>query len=124
MAMTSTVVIKVSAAIEFVTGLALIIAPRAVVELLFGGTLGGPGVPVGRIGGIALLSLALACWPYSEALGGMRSAHVALLIYNLLVAALLFYLGWTGEFTGFLLWPAALLHGVIALLLAFARRRA
>jgi hypothetical protein len=122
--MTSVVVVKVSAAIEFVTGLALIIAPHAVVELLFGGTLGGPGVPVGRIGGIALLSLALACWPYFKALGGVPSAYVALLTYNVLVAALLSYFGWTGEFAGLLLWPAALLHGVIALLLAVAWRRA
>lgn len=118
------VVIAVSAAIEFVTGLALMIAPHAVVQLLFGDTLGGAGVPVGRIGGIALLCLALACWPDFKALGGLPSAHVALLTYNLLVAALLSYLGWTGEFAGLLLWPAAVLHAVITLLLAVAWRRA
>jgi hypothetical protein len=60
---------------------------------------------LGRIAGFALLALGWACWPSQEATEG---GHVplALLIYNLLVAVYLAYMGIGEELAGILLWPA------------------
>lgn len=53
---------SVAAAIEAATGLALIIYPQAVASLLLGADLVAAGIAVGRVAGIALLSVGLACW--------------------------------------------------------------
>jgi len=49
--------------VEIGTGLALIVDPAIVVALLLGADLAGIGPAVGRCFGIALLALAVACWP-------------------------------------------------------------
>lgn len=102
---------------EAATGVALIVVPSLVARVLLGTELTGVAIPVGRVAGISLLSLAIACWtgkqPSHAALGGMA-------IYSLLVTLYLLYLGIRGEFVGPLLWPAAALHAVLTLLLARA----
>jgi hypothetical protein len=105
-----------AAALEAVTGLALLIDPVVVARLLLGGDLTGMGPPLGRVAGIALLSLGLACWQWP----GTASPGVfrALLTYNLLVTLYLLWLGIGGEWVGVLLWPAMALHAVLTLLLA------
>jgi hypothetical protein len=45
-----------------------------------------------------------------------------MLTYNALIALYLAYLGTLGHMRGYLLWPAIALHGVMALLLMWARR--
>ena len=49
--------LSVAAAIEAATGVALIVFPQAVSSLLLGADLAGAGIAVGRVAGIALLSL-------------------------------------------------------------------
>jgi hypothetical protein len=109
-----------SAAVEAVTGLALIAYPPLVTLLLLGKRLSGPGIALGRVAGFALLSLGLACWPAGEAVDGKTPGHRAMLTYNLLVALYLLGLGIGGESTGMLLWPAFVLHALLTILLARA----
>ncbi|MCE9607600.1 MAG: hypothetical protein K8U03_22155 [Planctomycetia bacterium] len=102
---------------EAATGAALIVAPSLVARLLLGTELSGVADAVGRVAGISLLSLSIACWPGKKptraALGGMAT-------YGLLVTFYLLYLGIRGEWVGPLLWPAVALHAVLTLLLARA----
>ena len=107
-----------SAAVEGPTALALVVAPGLVAHLLFGK---GPYVvaeAIARIAGIALLSLVVACVLPT-------GARTAILVYNILVGGYLLSLGLTGYADGVLLWPAVVIHGVMALLLMrdSARRR-
>ncbi|MGH7178903.1 MAG: hypothetical protein ACREJC_16120 [Tepidisphaeraceae bacterium] len=102
---------------EAATGLALVAVPDTVVRLLLGTAVTGAGIPLGRLAGIALLALGLACWPgKSEA----RPALRAMLTYNSLATLYLLFLGLRGEWVGWLLWPAVVLHAGLTLLLARA----
>ncbi|WP_246669462.1 MULTISPECIES: hypothetical protein [unclassified Bradyrhizobium] len=48
---------------EAATGLALLIAPSLVGQLLLGEQLSGVATPVARVAGMALIALGIACWP-------------------------------------------------------------
>ena len=98
---------------EAATGLALLVVPSTVGQLLLGAELTGVAVPVARVTGIALIALAVACWPGRTALCGM-------LTYSLLATAFLAYLGIRGNWVGPLLWPAIALHALLTILLARA----
>jgi hypothetical protein len=112
-----------AAVVEVMTGLALLANPAIVASLLLGSDLSDPGKAVARCFGIALLGLALACWPGREGAGSDVSAWRGMLTYNLLIAVYLAYLGTTRGMRGALLWPAVLLHAAVAIWLLFARRR-
>ena len=110
-------VIAFSAGAEAVTGLALIAAPALVGRALLGDELPVLGRVVARCFGIALIALALAVWPDRDRVTGAPALR-AMLLYN---ASLAGYLGWLGlrwHLGGILLWPAALLHAAVAVLLA------
>ena len=101
---------------EAATGLALLIAPALVAQLLLGEGLAGVAIPVARVAGIALAALAIACWPGPPLLG--------MLTYSTAVALYLAYLGFAGGLAGVLLWPAVVLHVVLSILLGRAWRDA
>jgi hypothetical protein len=67
-------------------------------------------VIVARVTGIALVALAVACWPRTPLLG--------MLIYSAAVTLYFATLGLSGAASGVLLWPAAGLHLVMTALLA------
>ena len=114
--MTTRTLLRLSAGLETVTGIALIALPDLVARLLLGTGLSGSGIAVARVGGFGLLSLGFACWPgWDEVTAG---AIRALFTYNLLAALYLGYLRVGGGFDGFLLWPASILHALLALLMA------
>jgi hypothetical protein len=96
---------------ELATGVALMAVPSLVGRLLLGAELAGVAIPVARVFGIALIALGVACWPGRTALCGM-------LTYNALAALYLAYVGLGGQWVGRLLWPAVVLHSVLAALLA------
>jgi hypothetical protein len=98
---------------EAATGLALLVVPSPVGRLLLGAELTGVSIPVARMLGIALIALAVACWPGLTALCGM-------LTYGALATAFLAYVGSRGHWVGPLLWPAVGLHAVIAIFLGRA----
>ena len=99
---------------EAATGLALLIAPALVAQLLLGEGLAGVAIPVARVAGIALVALAIACWPGPPLLG--------MLTYSTAVALYLAYLGLAGGLAGVLLWPAVALHVVLSIFLGRAWR--
>jgi len=109
-------VLAVSAAIEGATGAALILIPEIVSRVLLGAELGSAGVAVARVAGFGFLSLTIACWPRGN--GASLQTIRALFVYNLLAGLYLGYLTVGGGFTGYLLWPACILHVALALLFA------
>jgi hypothetical protein len=94
---------------EFATGVALLLVPSLVGQWLFGAELAGVGIPVARVTGIALIGLGIACWPGPPLLG--------MLTYSAAAALYLAYVGLSGGFVGVLLWPAVVLHVILAALL-------
>ena len=103
-----------AAVAEAATGLALLIVPSLVVQLLLGEELTGIAIPVARVAGIALISLGVACWPGPPLLG--------MLTYSAVVTMYLAYVGFAGDLTGILLWPAVVLHLILTALLTRASR--
>ena len=118
--MTTRRLVMLSAAIEAATGLALIAVPSLVARLLLGAGLSDSGIAVARLTGIAVLCLGLAYWPSGG--DATQPAIRALFTYNLLAALYLGYLRVGGAFVSLLLWPACVVHAVLALLLARAAR--
>jgi len=114
--MTTRTLVLLDAALEAATGVALIADPSFVVRALLGAGLSAGGIAVGRVAGLGLLSLGLACWPSTDS--ATATATWALFTYNLLVALYLGYLRIGGGFVGYLLWPAFALHVFLTLLLA------
>jgi hypothetical protein len=110
-------ILSFAAVVEVGTGLVLLIDPVIVVTLLLGAEVSGAGIPLGRCFGIALLALGVACWPSRQHPNRGSPAFRAMLIYNVLIALYLAYLGTVGHLRGVLLWPAVTLHAVVALLL-------
>ena len=94
---------------EAATGVALLLVPSLVGQLLLGEGLTGIAVIVARVAGIALIGLGVACWPGPPLLG--------MLIYSAAVTLLLAYLGFAGGVIGMLLWPAVVLHAILTALL-------
>jgi hypothetical protein len=94
---------------EATTGLALLIVPSLLAQLLLGQELSGVAIPIARVAGIALVALCIACWP--------GPPRVGMLAYVAVVMLYLAYLGFTGGSTGILLWPAVVVHGVLTALL-------
>jgi hypothetical protein len=112
--------LRLSAAIEAATGVALIVRPSLVGQLLLGVGLAPAGEIVGRVAGVALLALALACRPVADVGAVTAPALEGMLIYNSLVGLYLAYVGAAGGAIGVLLWPAAAIHLLLAALLAAA----
>jgi hypothetical protein len=112
-------VLGIAAAVEAVTGLLLIVVPHLLAKLLLGAEVTGVAVVIGRVAGIALLSLGVGCWfGRQEATGGWALA--AMLLYNVLVTLYLALVGLGTEFVGVLLWPAVVVHAVLTVLLGLA----
>jgi hypothetical protein len=102
-------VLVFAAAGEAATGLALLIVPSLVGQLLFGEELAGIAIVFARVAGIALIALGVACWP--------GPPRVGMLIYSAVATVFLAYLGLAGGVGGILLWPAVILHAILTILL-------
>ena len=119
--------LRTTAILEAATGIALLLAPELVAQLLLGTQLlTAAALLVARIAGAALLAIGLSCW-----LEGRRPAAVpvsglvaGLLAYNALVCALLGYAALVNGLRGLGLWPACALHLGLALWCARVIRRA
>ena len=99
-----------AAVAEAATGLALLIVPSLVGQLLLGAELTGIAAVVARVFGIALIALGIACWPGTPLVG--------MLTYGAAITLYLAYLGIAGGLGGILLWPAVVLHAILTALLA------
>jgi hypothetical protein len=101
---------------EGATGVALTVVPSLVGRLLLGAELSGVAAVVGRVAGIALFALGIACWlartdTPSRAAKGLVAA---MLFYNFAVAAFLAFAGLDLGLRGVMLWPAVILHAAMA----------
>jgi hypothetical protein len=103
-------VLAFAAVAEAATGVALLLVPSLVGQLLLGEGLAGIAVIVARVAGIALIALGVACWPGTPLLG--------MLSYSGAVTLYLAYLGFAGGSSGVLLWPAVALHAALTIFLA------
>jgi len=102
--------------VEAATGVALVVLPGAACWAVFGSASDGAGQTVGRLAGVALAALAVSCWPAEAA----RWPQRGMLAYNALAAILLLSVGAAGQHVGWFLWPAAIAHAVMTVLLAVA----
>ena len=110
--MNTRLLFKASAIIEILTGIALLVAPSLVVELLLGDGLSFTGVAVARMLGVGLLAVGVAAWEAPQQ--AVRLApRAGLCIYNLGAAVVLAIFGSISATGGILLWPAVGVHGLI-----------
>ena len=104
--------LTLAAVAEAAAGAALLTFPSLVGQFLFGVELTGIAGTVARVLGIALIALGVACWPGTPLIG--------MLTYGAAVTGYRAYLGFTGDSTGPLLWPAVVAHLILTVLLARA----
>jgi len=107
-----------SALAEFGTGLALVVEPSIIVQLLLGESIVGLAAVLGRCFGVALVALGVAAWPQPPA----AMPRLGMAVYNVLVTLYLGYLGAVSHMNGILLWPTVVLHAGVALLLLWPCR--
>jgi hypothetical protein len=106
----------VSAALELGAGLGLLVVPAVLIRLLFGPAVDVvPAAGMARVAGVALLSLAAACWWARDGERGAATTAIvgAMLIYNAGVVALVLF-GQLGSL-GPLQWAAVVLHGALGI---------
>jgi len=82
-------VLGFAAVAEAATGLALLVVPSLVGQLLLGQRLVGVAIPVARVTGIALIALGISCWR-GKPLIGMFAYSSAITLY-------LAYIGFVGR---------------------------
>jgi hypothetical protein len=104
--------LTIAAVIECLAGLALIIAPSTMSELLLGAGLYGAGSIVGRICGFGLLALGFCCWAASSEAGGTAQSGTvaAITLYNTCVGLLLIACAATAAAHGIVVWLAGSIH--------------
>jgi len=108
-----TLLFIVTAVMESGAGLTLLVAPAAIIRLLFGSAVEFfPAAGIARLTGVALLSLGAACWwaRHDERSAASRAILGAMLMYHGAVVVLVLFggLGLLGPFQ----WAAVVLHGV------------
>jgi len=106
-------VVGASAWLEIIVGALFLTVPDVPCLLLFGIKPDAIGMPLGRFAGIALVALGITCLPSRDA-GSRRSVVLDLFAFNVGVAILFAWVGVTSALHGFLLWPAVILHTIIA----------
>jgi hypothetical protein len=67
--------------VEAGTGLAMLIVPAFVWQLIFGEQLAGVGIPIARVGAMALIGLGIACWPGPPLVGTYSALATLYLAY-------------------------------------------
>jgi hypothetical protein len=110
--------LTVTALLEAAAGFALAASPSLLIPLLIGSPLDTrSGLVVGRLAGVALLTLGLVCWlARNDQQSRVTTGPVAaMLFYNVAVAALLAYARLDLYLLGIGLWPTVAFHAALAL---------
>ena len=107
--------LTLTAIIEAATGLGLIAVPTLVVRLLLGAEISGASIPLGRVAGVALLALGVACWfaSYEVQNRAARGLAYAMMLYNVGIILILGAAGLQSRPVGIALWPAVTLHAAM-----------
>jgi hypothetical protein len=115
----------VTSIIELPTGLGLISVPSIVVHLLLNAEISNATIPLGRVAGVALLTLGVASWlaSYDEQSCAARGLVSAMVFYNIGTALILALAGIGSGFVGIALWPVVILHAVMAVWCVASLRR-
>lgn len=106
-----------TAIVEAGAGLALLGVPSVMASLLLGTPLDSPAAAsLARVGGAAILALAVVCWLARRGAQSpaSRGLTVAMAFYNVAVAAVLAFAGLVDGLHGVLLWPAVAFHLAMA----------
>ena len=116
--------LTLTAVAEAATGVGLLVDPSLIGQLVLGSSFDPMAVFVGRVAGAALIALGVACGlarddTQSRAARGLVAA---MLFYNVAVAALLSFAGLGLGLRGVMLWPAVILHAVMAVWCVACRR--
>src|SRR5262245_66373199 len=107
----------VTAALEFGTGLVLLMLPSTAAKLLLGQYLDAAiGLTVARVAGVALLALGAACWfarldTETRAARGLASA---MMLYNTGIVVVFGYAALASGLSSIGLWPVMLVHSLMA----------
>ena len=107
----------VTAVLEVGIGLALLVSPALAVPILIGEPFETTADSViGRVGGAALLALGTASWlaRNDERARAATGLIVSMLLYNVAAVVVLAYAGVGLRLFGIGLWPAVVLHVVMA----------
>jgi hypothetical protein len=107
-----------TALLEAAGGFALAASPSFLIPLLIGSPLDiRSGSIVGRLAGIAVLTLGLLCWLARNDQPSRVTAGpiAAMLFYNVAVATVLAYARLGLDLCGIGLWPTVALHAALAL---------
>lgn len=117
--------LTVAIAVETPTALVLILIPGLGLRLLFGADPDGVGLMAGRIAGVMLLSLVIACWgARKDAVGAARASTLgAITCYNAGTGAFFVLFALTGQAQGPVIWVAGLVHLALAVAFLAAQRR-
>jgi hypothetical protein len=106
----------ITALLEGSAGFALATSPSLLISLLIGSPLDTrSGSVVGRLAGVALLTLGLVCWLARNQSTVAAGPVAAMLFYNVAVATLLAYARLGLGLSGIGLWPTLSLHVILAL---------
>ena len=108
----------VTALLEAAGGFALAASPSLLIPLLIGSPLDiRSGSVVGRLAGVAVLTLGLVCWlARNDQQSRVTAGPVAaMLFYNVAVATVLVYARLGLDLSGIGLWPTVALHAALAL---------
>ena len=108
-----TLVVMAASLLEIVVGITFITVPDIPCRLLFAATPESLAIPLARFAGVGLLGLGIACLP-SKRVEPNRGAVLGLLAFNVGAAIFCAWVAVATSFRGLLLWPAAVLHAVIA----------
>jgi len=112
--------LTIAAAGESLTGLAFILAPEATTRFILGAKPNVAGVMLGRVVGVALMAIGIACWGARNDTGSAtRSGTLkAITFYSAGVGLLLVLFAAIAKTGSIVLWSAGVLH--LALAAAFA----
>jgi hypothetical protein len=126
MKLTQARLLTIAAVLECLAGLAFALAPGAAVAVLFGAEPLRDGLMLGRLAGVALLSLAIACWG-ARADRGSSTARTgtlrAITFYNAGAGMLLIVWAATSQADGPVAWSVGILHLALASAFAVSLRR-
>lgn len=116
----------VTALLELGAGLALIALPSTVVKLLLGSGLdSSAAMTLGRLTGVALFALSIACWLARGEITSRatRGLTAAMFFYNVAAVVILGLAGLNAKPVGIALWPAVIVHVGMAIWCLICLRR-